>query len=92
MTDKTASDLADELEGDDAERCIACALVLNPDDLVLCEIDGGYIHADCCGPERESYFKGAGEPLGPDDPIPTPFRYGGDDKQDPARQALTGEA
>lgn len=57
------------------ERCIACAVPLNDGDLVLSDESGGCIHAACCGPERESYANGDGEPLGPDDPIPEPWPW-----------------
>lgn len=56
--------------------CIACNATFVDDDLVLADESGGFIHASCCGPERESYVNAGGEPLGPNDPIPTPFRYG----------------
>ena len=57
------------------EPCIACSAVLQQGDLVLFELDGGYIHAKCCGPERESYYGPDGGPIGPNDPLPTPFRW-----------------
>lgn len=63
-------------ECDDAESCIACAVVIVDDDMVLPDASGGWIHAACCGPERESYVDADGEPLGPDDPIPTGTRWG----------------
>lgn len=59
------------------EKCIACALMFKPDDVVFADVDGGFIHKDCCGPERESYVNlDTGEPIGPNDPIPTGFRWG----------------
>lgn len=58
-----------------ADRCIACETAFVEGDLVHNEAQGGLIHAACCGPERESYFKNDGEPLDPGDPIPTPFAY-----------------
>lgn len=67
------------LAGDDSvDRCIACEGVFADGDLVHNEALGGLIHAACCGPERESYFKNDGEPLDPGDPIPTPFAYSRD--------------
>lgn len=39
----------------------------------LPDVNGGVIHARCCGPERESYAHLDGEPLGPHEPIPTPM-------------------
>jgi hypothetical protein len=59
------------IEGE--ETCIACGLVLAPGSLVLSDASGGTIHADCCGPERESYINADGEPLRAGDPIPTPW-------------------
>jgi hypothetical protein len=66
--------------------CIACNIAFVDDDLVHTDESGCFIHASCCGPERESYVKAGGEPLGPEDPIPTPFRWGG------LPQAISGEA
>jgi hypothetical protein len=53
------------------ERCVACLEPFKEGQLVLPDRDEGSIHAACCGPEREAYVNAAGEPLGPDDPIPT---------------------
>ncbi len=53
------------------ERCMACERVLEPGDPVYDDASGGTLHANCCGPERESYTLG-GEPLSADDPIPEP--------------------
>lgn len=55
--------------------CIACAVAFKDDDGYYPEVDGGFIHATCCGPERECYVGGDGEPLGLDDPIPAPSRW-----------------
>jgi hypothetical protein len=54
-------------------KCLACREPLVDGDLVLHDVSGEWLHAACCGPERESYVKDAdtGEPLGPDDAIPT---------------------
>lgn len=57
------------------DTCIACGKPLVAGELVLFEKDGGEIHVDCCGPEREGYCNEAGDPLGPDDPIPTGHPY-----------------
>lgn len=57
------------------ERCLACGGLLLDDDEVFFDAGGGYIHARCCGPERESYHVD-GAPLKPGDPIPKPFRWG----------------
>ncbi len=53
-----------------AERCIACLRPLMDGERYFSDASGGFIHADCCGPERESYTNADGEPLGPADPIP----------------------
>jgi len=60
---------------DDAERCIACDKTLKAGERVLSDAEGGTIHTACCGPEREGYTKGNGEPLGPNDPIPQGYVY-----------------
>lgn len=60
----------------DEDNCIACDLAFQSDDMVLNELSGGFIHAACCGPEPESYYKNDGDPLEPGDTIPEPFRYG----------------
>lgn len=59
------------------ERCIACRKPLRDGDLYFWDVNGGELHAACCGPERECYVDAEGEPLGPDGPIPTPsiWRY-----------------
>lgn len=62
----------------DAETCIACEKRLEVGQRVMLDQSGGYIHADCCGPEREGYVNADGEPLGPNDPIPTGFIWEGD--------------
>lgn len=56
-------------------RCIACDLPLREGDLVMGDASGGLIHAACCGPERDSYVNAEGDPLGPDDPIPTGWEW-----------------
>lgn len=60
---------------DDVETCLACDKPFYADDMVLPDESGDYIHVACCGPEREGYTLN-GEPLGPDDLIPTGFRWG----------------
>ena len=62
---------------EDLILCIACGMAFIDDDQAFADIDGGFIHAGCCGPERESYVDlETGEPIGPNDPIPTGFRWG----------------
>lgn len=56
----------------EAEACFACRVAFRPGDRFYPDVSGGLLHADCCGPERESYVNGDGDPLGPDDPIPAP--------------------
>lgn len=66
----------DPVIADDEFTCIACDKVVQEGELVLHKFgEGGLIHAECLGPERESYCHDDGEPLGPDDPLPTPFPY-----------------
>lgn len=61
---------------EDADCCIACDAPLIEGDLVYWDVsDTGYLHADCCGPEREGYVNEDGEPLKDGDPIPQPFPY-----------------
>lgn len=52
--------------------CIACAKPMLPGQGYFPDESGGAVHAACLGPERECYTLD-GEPLGPDDPIPTPY-------------------
>jgi hypothetical protein len=59
-----------------AEICEACGEPFEDGDLVYWMADDtGHIHADCCGPERESYVGPDGAPLKDGDPIPEPFAY-----------------
>lgn len=62
-------------EVDSSDACMACLVPFQDGDLVLNDAGGGALHAACCGPERESYTNGNGDPLGPDDPIPTGYRW-----------------
>lgn len=62
--------LAGGTRHDGQERCIACLRPFADGERYLGDASGGFIHAGCCGPERESYTNADGEPLGPDDPIP----------------------
>jgi hypothetical protein len=54
-------------------RCIACGGLFIDGDEVYNDVDGGFIHAKCCGPEPESYRGDDGEPLKAGDPIPKPW-------------------
>lgn len=60
------------------ERCVACDDPFKAGELVLPDASGGTIHAACCGPERESYTNADGDPLGPNDPIPTGYPWAPD--------------
>ncbi|MDH7785068.1 hypothetical protein QBD01_001068 [Ochrobactrum sp. 19YEA23] len=61
---------------EEAFICIACSKVVQEGELVFHEYgEGGLIHAECLGSDRESYCSDDGQPLGPDDPLPTPFPY-----------------
>jgi hypothetical protein len=57
------------------EACIACAVPFVGSDMVLPDASGGFVHVACCGPERESYVGGDGEPLAEGAPLPTGFRW-----------------
>lgn len=56
----------------DIPCCMACAVPLKDGDKVYNELDGGIIHADCCGPERENYYGENEQPLADGEPIPEP--------------------
>lgn len=63
-------------ERDEDVTCEACDEKLKDDDLVLRSVDGGLLHRDCCGPEREGFVDANDEPLAPDAPLPTGWRWG----------------
>lgn len=52
------------------EACIACDVPFVEGVRVLPDASGGFIHVECCGPERESYTGFDGEPLKQGEPIP----------------------
>jgi hypothetical protein len=61
---------------EERETCEACGDAFEDGDMVYWLADDtGHIHADCCGPERESYVGEDGEPLKDGDPIPQPFAW-----------------
>lgn len=60
---------------DERETCVACSIAFKEGDDILDEANGGFIHAACCGPERESYFGADGGPLKEGELIPTPFKW-----------------
>lgn len=65
----------------DAETCIACGVAFVSGDRYLPDNSGGAIHFDCCGPERESYCNADGDPLGPDEAIPEPQIWRGENER-----------
>lgn len=67
-----------DLEDEDASHCIACDQVMQDGQAYYSDASGGFIHAACTGPEREGYTGPDGEPLGPNDPIPTPAIWSND--------------
>lgn len=68
--------MSHEIEDDeDVPCCMACAVPLKTGDEVYNELDGGIIHADCCGTERESYFGVDEQPLADSEPIPPPWKW-----------------
>ena len=64
-------------EPDDIHRCFICGKPFKAGELVLHDVTEGLGHRACFGDDREGYVKDVdtGEPLGPDDPIPTGFPY-----------------
>ena len=72
------ADLADTDE-DDGLRCLACAKPFVQGDAYYADVSGGFLHADCCGPELESYVGADGEPLQDGEPIPEPLIFAEDD-------------
>lgn len=73
----------DDVAGDGL-RCIACSSPFAEGDAYFADNSGGFIHAACCGPERESYCDENGDPLGPNDPIPEPAIWIADDTEEEA--------
>lgn len=71
-----ANHLLEPAPEEEAEICEACGEPFEDGDMVYWMADDtGHIHADCCGPERESYVGPDGEPLKDGEPIPEPFVY-----------------
>lgn len=62
---------------DGEPHCIACGHRVVAGDRYYPDADGGVIHAECCGPEREAYTGSDGEPLRDGEPIPTPSIWAG---------------
>lgn len=66
---------AEVIEG--ATLCDICDEPLEEGELCLTDVDLGPVHASCCGPERSSYVNlETGKPIGPDEPIPAPWKWG----------------
>ncbi len=65
---------------DDDLPCGICLVSFVAGDRVIEDMDLGTVHLACCGPGRESYVKDieTGEPLGPDDPLPTGYIWNPD--------------
>ncbi len=61
-------------EEPEVEMC-ECGEPIKPGDLVYHSIDGGYLHADCCGDPDSFVNLATGDPLGPDVSPPQPFPY-----------------
>lgn len=77
IADVPPSGRAAEGGEDDKHRCGICDEPLIEGQMVLTDVELGEVHADCCGPERDSYVKNVetGEPLGPNDTIPAGRPY-----------------
>lgn len=61
---------------DEVETCFICKVPFKTGDMVLPDVTEGLGHTDCFGPGREGYVDlDTGEPIGPDDPIPTGFAW-----------------
>lgn len=64
------------ISDDEEELCTACDVPFEDGDMVYWNSDDtGHLHADCCGPERESYVNADGAPLKDGEPIPEPFAW-----------------
>jgi len=57
--------------------CLICGIALKPGDLVLYDVSGETGHRACFGNDRDGFVKDVetGEPLGPDDPLPTGWEW-----------------
>lgn len=57
--------------------CFICAEPIKAGELVLPDVSEGLGHRACFGADREGFVKdlASGEPLGPDDPLPTGYPY-----------------
>jgi hypothetical protein len=74
--------LVNQARDDDGENsCFACAETFAEGDLVYYNLDGGYLHVFCCGPERDSFFNDDEGALEVGDPIPRPLIWTADEKR-----------
>ena len=57
--------------------CFICREPIKDGDMVLDDVSGGVGHRDCYGNDRDGFVKDidTGEPLGPNDPLPTGYRW-----------------
>lgn len=62
-------------DDDGTHRCFACGKPFADGEAVYEDVNEGTMHADCCGPEPESFVGPDGEPLKSGDPIPAPHPY-----------------
>lgn len=58
-------------------HCFICDRPFKTGELVLMDITEGLGHRACYGDDREAFVRDldTGEPLGPDEPLPTGFPY-----------------
>lgn len=63
---------------DPEDCCIACGEPLEEGGPMYHDRDGGYLHAVCCGPEREGFYGDDEGPLVEGDPVPRPFIWEAD--------------
>lgn len=72
-TETTGSFESDE----ELHRCFICNQVFQAGEMVLMDVNEGLGHRVCFGEDREGYVNDmdTGEPLGPDDSIPTGEAY-----------------
>lgn len=61
---------------ENVERCFICGEPFKPGDMVLPDINEGLGHRDCFGDDRDGFVDlDTGEPIGPDEPLPTGEPY-----------------
>ncbi len=79
------------LSDDERERCFICLKPFVEGDMVLPDVTEGLGHRECFGNTRDGFVKDidTGEPLGPDDPLPTGFPWTAWPNELPAHRSLT---